>query len=133
MGPLTCFSSVLLLPYTGGGAVQIGCVLRLDLLESSGVWNYLSSIQKVDSQNGRPSYDPYALFAVILLGFSIGQASLREIETSCKMTFVSFMWPVVYTPVMLLFRASSKKLSHHRKRKFLLACVKKFSINAAFK
>ena len=105
----------------------------LDLLESSGVWNYLSSVEKVDSQNGRPSYDPYALFAVILLGFSIGQASLREIETSCKMTFVSFMWPVVYTPVMLLFRASSKKLSHHRKRKFLLAFVKKFSINAAFK
>ncbi len=56
----------------------------LNLLESSGVWKYLSLPENSLPETGRPSYNPFKLFAAILLGFSIGQASLREIESSCK-------------------------------------------------
>lgn len=56
----------------------------LSLLESSGVQKYLSVHLDSESKIGRPTYDPHSLFAAILLGFSIGKASLREIETSCK-------------------------------------------------
>ena len=47
----------------------------LNLLESSGVWKYLSLPENSLPETGRPSYNPFKLFAAILLGFSIGQAS----------------------------------------------------------
>lgn len=62
---------------------RIKLVNYLDILESSGVWKFIFVPEKTVSA-GRPPYDPYSLFAAILLGFSIGKASLREIETSCK-------------------------------------------------
>lgn len=52
----------------------------LQLLESSQIWKYLNS----KDETGRPAYDQYRLFAVILLGFALGKASLREIESSCR-------------------------------------------------
>lgn len=52
----------------------------LRLLESSQAWKYLNSNDEI----GRPAYDQYHLFAVILLGFALGKASLREIESSCR-------------------------------------------------
>lgn len=55
----------------------------LEILETSGVWKYIPESRETDQQ-GRPPYNPYSLFAAILLGFSIGKASLREIESSCK-------------------------------------------------
>lgn len=100
----------------------------LDLLESSGVWNYLSSIQKVDSQNGRPSYDPYALFAVILLGFSIGQASLREIETSCKndLRFI-YVAGGIYPSYVTILRFIQEVIAPQKDKIFACICQEIFN------
>lgn len=100
----------------------------LDLFESSGVWNYLSSIQKVDSQNGRPSYDPYALFAVILLGFSIGQASLREIETSCKndLRFI-YVAGGIYPSYVTISRFIQEVIAPQKEKIFACICQEIFN------
>lgn len=53
----------------------------LALLDVSGISELLHEKAK-EEQVGRPSYDPYKLFAVVLLGFALGSPSLREMETS---------------------------------------------------
>ena len=53
------------------------------LLEESGVAELICNNEST-SHMGRPEYDPCTLFAVTLLGFSIGKASLRDIESYCK-------------------------------------------------
>lgn len=55
----------------------------LSLLDSSGVGGILSRT-KQSSNMGRPEADPFQLFACILYGFALGDASLRELETSCR-------------------------------------------------
>lgn len=56
----------------------------IELLEYSGVAGYLKTEEENQAQTGRPSYNPYDLFAAILLGFTIGKPALREIESSCQ-------------------------------------------------
>ena len=56
----------------------------LELLEYSGVAEYLKTEDNEGNNTGRPSYSTYDLFAAILLGFAIGQPTLREIESSCQ-------------------------------------------------
>lgn len=56
----------------------------VELLEYSGVAEYLKTEEENQSQTGRPRYNPYDLFAAILLGFTIGKPTLREIESSCQ-------------------------------------------------
>ena len=53
------------------------------LLEESGVAEILCNDAK-ENNTGRPEYDPCMLFAVIILGFALGKASLREIESYCR-------------------------------------------------
>ena len=55
----------------------------LALLDRSGVAELLYERAK-KGQCGRPSYDPYKLFAAVLLGFALGSPSLREMETSLR-------------------------------------------------
>ena len=55
----------------------------MDLLEASGVKNYITSYDHC-AATGRPAFNPYQLFAAIVLGFSLGKASLREIEAFSK-------------------------------------------------
>lgn len=56
----------------------------LELLEYSGVAEYLKPEEDEGNNTGRPSYSTYDLFASILLGFAIGKPTLREIESSCQ-------------------------------------------------
>ena len=56
----------------------------IELLEYSEVAEYLKAKEEDQAQTGRPSYNPYDLFAAILLGFTIGKPTLREIESSCQ-------------------------------------------------
>ena len=51
------------------------------MLDISGISELLREKAK-EEQGGRPSYDPYKLFAAVLLGFALGSPSLREMETS---------------------------------------------------
>lgn len=56
----------------------------IELLESSGVSEYIKLDEHETAKPGRPSYNPYDLFAAVLLGFAIGKPTLREIESSCR-------------------------------------------------
>ncbi len=57
-------------------------------LESSGVGKIIEeSTMKTDEEiwkGGRPTYNPYNLLSIILLGFAFGKGTLREIESLCK-------------------------------------------------
>ena len=55
----------------------------LALLDRSGVAEPIQEKAK-KGYVGRPPYDPYKLFAVVLLGFALGFSRLRDIETSCR-------------------------------------------------
>ena len=52
----------------------------LALLDRSGVAELIRQHAK-KGEGGRPSYNPYNLFAMILLGFAFGESSLRDIQT----------------------------------------------------
>ena len=53
----------------------------LMILENSGVGGIISeAIDKDSGKGGRPSYNPYRLFAAILYAFSKHSGSLRRIE-----------------------------------------------------
>ena len=54
----------------------------LSLLEESGIAEILKNVEK-QAGLGRPSFDPYAMFATIVYGFSVGSPTLRELEDSC--------------------------------------------------
>ena len=57
----------------------------LQLLEDSGVGKIIEeSLEKHLKKGGRPSYNPYRLFAAILYAFSKHSGSLRRIEDSLK-------------------------------------------------
>ena len=57
----------------------------LQLLEESGVGKIIEeSLEKHLEKGGRPSYNPYRLFAAILYAFSKHSGSLRRIEDSLK-------------------------------------------------
>lgn len=53
----------------------------LSLLDSSGIAGLIRE-KANNGQGGRPAYNPYKLFAAILLGFALGSSSLREMESS---------------------------------------------------
>lgn len=55
------------------------------LLEKSGV-EELFPKKDINTMHkgGRPSHNPYDLFATILYGFAFGSATLRELESSCR-------------------------------------------------
>lgn len=55
----------------------------LALLDRSGIAGLIREKAK-KGQRGRPSNDPYKLFAAVLLGFALGSPSLREMETSLR-------------------------------------------------
>ena len=55
----------------------------LALLDRSGIVGLIREKAK-KGQRGRPSNDPYKLFAAVLLGFALGSPSLREMETSLR-------------------------------------------------
>lgn len=55
----------------------------MDIFEASGVSKIIDE-QVSNNDFGRPGYDPYSLFSIILLAFAIGTPSLREIESSCR-------------------------------------------------
>ena len=58
----------------------------LCVLEDSGVWKIIKKETEKDSRKGgRPSYNPYRLFATIIYAFSKHSGSVRKIEES--MTF----------------------------------------------
>ena len=57
----------------------------LQLLEESGVGKIIeNAIGKHSEKGGRPSYNPYRLFAAVLYAFSKHSGSLRRIEDSLK-------------------------------------------------
>ena len=57
----------------------------LQLLEESGVGKIIEkAIGKHSEKGGRPSYNPYRLFAAVLYAFSKHSGSLRRIEDSLK-------------------------------------------------
>ena len=57
----------------------------LQLLEDSGVGKIIEqAIGKHSEKGGRPSYNPYRLFAAVLYAFSKHSGSLRRIEDSLK-------------------------------------------------
>ena len=55
----------------------------LSLLDRSGIEELIREKAR-KGNGGRPPYDPYKMFAAVLLGFALGSSSLREIETSCR-------------------------------------------------
>ena len=56
----------------------------LGLLEHSGVAEYLETGESELPQTGRPGYNPCDLFAAITIGFALGKATLREMESACR-------------------------------------------------
>lgn len=62
----------------------------LSVLDRSEVAELIQEKAK-KGQQGRPSYDPYKLFAAVLLGFALGSPSLREIE-SCLRNDLRFIY-----------------------------------------
>ena len=62
---------------------------RLDrfllLLSNSGVSKFFQTKEPYElEKGGRPSYNPYDMFATILYGFAFNSSTLRELETACK-------------------------------------------------
>ena len=55
----------------------------LSLLDQSGIEGLIREKAR-RGKGGRPPYDPYKMFAAVLLGFALGSSSLREIESSCR-------------------------------------------------
>ena len=55
----------------------------LSLLDQSGIEGLIREKAR-RGKGGRPPYDPYKMFAAVLLGFALGPSSLREIESSCR-------------------------------------------------
>ncbi len=55
----------------------------LSLLDQSGIEELIREKAR-RGKGGRPPYDPYKMFAAVLLGFALGSSSLREIESSCR-------------------------------------------------
>ena len=55
----------------------------LALLDRSGVEELIRKRAR-RGKGGRPPYDPYKLFAAVLLGFALRSPSLRDIESSCR-------------------------------------------------
>ena len=55
----------------------------LALLDRSGIAELIRQHSK-KGEGGRPSYNPYKLFAAVLLGFSFGASSLRDMESACR-------------------------------------------------
>lgn len=55
----------------------------LFILETSGVSKIIDKAIK-ESNIGRPSLNPYLMFAAIVYGFAMGSPTLRELETSCR-------------------------------------------------
>ena len=55
----------------------------LSLLDQSGIEGLIREKAR-KGDGGRPPYDPYKMFAAVLLGFAFGSSSLREIESSCR-------------------------------------------------
>ena len=55
----------------------------LALLDRSGVEELIRKRARI-GKGGRPPYDPYKLFAAVLLGFALHSPSLRDIESSCR-------------------------------------------------
>ena len=57
----------------------------LQILENSGVGEIIAeAINKDPEKGGRPSYNPYRLFAAMLYAFSKHSGSLRRIEDSIR-------------------------------------------------
>ena len=55
----------------------------LALLDRSSVEELIRKRARI-GKGGRPPYDPYKLFAAVLLGFALRSPSLRDIESSCR-------------------------------------------------
>ena len=74
----------------------------LQFLEESGVGRIIElayfNSDKDYSLGGRPNINPFNLFAVILLGFTVSTGSLRKIEALCKydLRFMHIMGCDVY-------------------------------------
>lgn len=59
----------------------------LNLLYESGVYNMIETSMKKDlgtDKGGRPPYNPYNLFGLIIYNFAFGTGTLRDIEERCK-------------------------------------------------
>lgn len=56
----------------------------LSLLESSGVYTYIDEYTLKSPTVRGATFNQYRLFATVLLGFTIGKPTLREIESSCR-------------------------------------------------
>lgn len=56
----------------------------LELLDKSGVFIIFDEEKKNSSQGGRPTFNKYNMFAMILYCFAFSKASLRDIEDLCK-------------------------------------------------
>lgn len=55
----------------------------LALLDRSGVEKYLKVKSEYDAM-GRPEFNPYAMFATIVYGFSMKNGPLRDLESGCR-------------------------------------------------
>lgn len=55
----------------------------LALLDESDVKKYLN-IKSTYEEFGRPEFNPYAMFATIVYGFAMENATLRNLESSCR-------------------------------------------------
>lgn len=97
----------------------------LSVLEASKVASLISS-QPTLSSFGRPQYDPCNLLAAVLLGFTISNGSLRDIEQLCKtdlrliyvsrgvspshMTFSNFIREVITPNIQEIFTCVCQEL-----------------------
>ena len=64
------------------------------LLESSKVGDIISKyVNNMSNKGGRPSVNYYNLFMVIMYGFTFGNSTLRQIESSClyDIRYISIM------------------------------------------
>lgn len=62
----------------------------LALLDASGVEKHMN-IKSAYEEFGRPEFNPYAMFATIVYGFAMGNATLRNLESSHR-NDVRFMY-----------------------------------------
>ena len=83
MGKFSTKQRALFYSYT----IQVEEVEKIDallaLLDKSGVEKYLKVKSEYDAI-GRPEFNPYAMFATIVYGFSMKNGPLRDLESGCR-------------------------------------------------
>ena len=108
----------------------------LQLLEESGVGKIIEeSLEKHLEKGGRPSYNPYRLFAAILYAFSKHSGSLRRIEDSLKFdTRFMYLMEQKVPSYSTISRFCNNTVVARQKKVFsciVEAIIKKYNIDTA--